>query len=116
MISKIAKDIFKCAKIALYISIGAFIFFGLIYFLFYSHRDIGFLSYIKNNLYYIGCFGLIICCGFFIKKNANRSFKYQDDWNKMFNKLNLGFVVMFISLFICFYGMVIQLSIELKII
>ena len=116
MASKIAKDILKCGKIALFISIGAFIFFGLIYLLFSSYRDISFLSYMKNNLYYIGCIGLIICCGFFIKKNANRSFKYQDDWNRMFHKLNLAFVIFSISLFICFYGMMIQLFLELKII
>ncbi|MDF2673494.1 MAG: hypothetical protein K0R09_1759 [Clostridiales bacterium] len=113
--SKIAKDISKCARIALYISIGAFIIFGVIYLLFYSNRDIGFFYYMKNNLYYVGCIGLVICCGFFIKKNANRSFKYQDDWNRMFHKLNLAFVIFFISLFICLYGMIIQLLLEVKI-
>lgn len=113
---KIARDILKCAKIALFISIGAFILFGLIYIMFYTHRNINFLNFMKNNLYYIGCFGFLICSGFFIQKNANRSLEYQDEWNKMFHKLNLGLVVMFISFFICLYGMIIQLSLELKII
>lgn len=114
--SAILKDIFKCTKIALFISLGIAIFFTLIYYIFYSNNDISLLNFIKNNLYYVGCFGFLISSGFFIQKNATRPLTYQDSWNKMFSKLNLGFVVMFVSLFICFYGMIIQLSLETRII
>lgn len=113
MKSGILKDIFKCTKLAFFISLGIAIFFTLIYFIFYSSNDISLLNFIKNNLYYVGSFGLLISSGFFVQKNATRPLKYQDSWNKMFSKLNLGLVIMFVSLFICFYGMIIQLSLEI---
>jgi hypothetical protein len=112
----ILKDILKCAKVALFIAMGISIFFTFIYYIFYNNNHSSLLNFIKNNLYYIGSFGFLICSGFFIQKNAIRPLKYQDAWNKMFNKLNLGLVVMFISLFICLYGMVIQLTLESTII
>jgi hypothetical protein len=116
MKSGILKDIFKCTKIALFISVGISIFFTSIYYIFYNSGSSSLLYFIKNNLYYIGCFGFLISSGFFIQKNATRPLKYQDSWNRMFNKLNLGMVIMFVSLFICLYGMIIQLSLEATII
>lgn len=112
----ILKDILKCTKIALFISVGISILFTSIYYIFYNNGSSSLLYFIKNNLYYIGCFGLLISSGFFIQKNATRPLKYQDSWNKMFSKLNLGMVVMFVSLFICLCGIVIQLSLEAAII
>lgn len=116
MKSGIFKDILKCTKIALLISIAISIFFTAIYYIFYNSGSSSLLYFIKNNLYYIGCFGFLISSGFFIQKNATRPLKYQDSWNRMFSKLNLGMVVMFVSLFICLYGMIIQLSLETAII
>ncbi|MCR1898445.1 hypothetical protein NSA47_05500 [Irregularibacter muris] len=111
MTFKILKDIFKCAKLALFISSGIAVFFTLIYFIFYQGKDISLFGFIKNALYYIGCFGFLISAGFFIQKNATRPLTYQDAWNKMFSVLNLGLVIMFVSLFICFYGMIVQICI-----
>ena len=116
MKSGIIKDVFKCAKVALFIAIGISIFFTIIYYIFYNNGNLSLFNFIKNNLYYIGCFGFLISAAFFIQRNATRPLKYQDSWNKMFSKLNLGLVIMFISFFICLYGMIIQFSIESKII
>ena len=114
----ILKDILKCAELALFITIGVFIFFTAIYYIFYNNNNSpsSLFNFIKNNLYYIGCFGFLLCSGFFVQKKATRPLIYQDSWNKMFNKLNLGMVVLFISLFICLNGMIIQLLLESKII
>jgi hypothetical protein len=112
----ILKDIFKCGKVAFFITMGISTFFTVVYYIFYNNSHPSLLDFIKNNLYYIGCFGFLICSGFFIQKNAVRPLKYQDSWNKMFSKLNLGLVVMFVSLFICMYGMVIQIALESNII
>lgn len=108
------KDILKCAKFALYITFGIFAFFGIIHYLFYSKNIINLFNTIKNTFYYIGCFGLLISSGFFIQKNAVRPLDNNDAWIKMFHKLNLGLVMMFISLFICLLGMIIQILLETK--
>ena len=109
------KDILKCAKIAFYIAVGTFIFFGIVYYLFNSRNSISLFNVIKNIFYYIGCFGLLISSAFFIQKNAVRPLNNHDAWSKMFRKLNLGLVIMFISLFICLYGMMIQILLEIKV-
>lgn len=114
MKSGFTKDILKCAKISLFIAVGIFLIFGLIYFTFYNNGTTSLSFFLKDSLYYIGCFGFLISIGFFMQKNATRPLKYQDQWNKMFSKLNLGFSIMFISFFICLYGMAIQLIVELK--
>lgn len=110
----IIKDILKCIKLALFIVLGICLLFGGIYLLFYSRSNTMFLNFLKNSLYYIGCFGLLISTGFLIQKNANRDFDYQEVWNKMFCRLNLGFVILFVSLFICLSGMAIQLFVEAR--
>lgn len=109
------KDILRCAKFAFYIAIGIFVFFGIIHYLFYSKNILSLFNTVKNSFYYIGCFGLLISSGFFIQKNAVRPLDNNDAWVKMFHKLNLGFVMLFISLFICSLGMIIQILLEARI-
>lgn len=106
------KDIVKCSKIALFISLGITFLFGIIYYLFFSKSLLILFTFIKNSLYYIGCFGFLISCGFFIKRDANRPLDYEDEWREKFKKLSLSFVILFISFFICLYGMVIQVFLE----
>lgn len=105
-------DIIKCAKLAFLISLIISVFFGIIFFISTTHSTVPMLNFIKNGLYYIGCFGFLISGGFFIQRNANRPLNYNEKWRQLFSRLNLGLVIMFISLFICFYGMLIQVFIE----
>jgi len=108
---RIVKDILKCAKLAIFITLGIAVFFMLIFYIFYGVRGISLLNFIKNALYYIGSFGLLISTGFFVQKNGTRPLANYETWKKMFSNLNLGFVIMFISLFICLYGMFLQICI-----
>lgn len=108
----LAKDIFKCMKVAFLISIIIFVLFSIIYYLFYGNSSVTILYFIKDRLYNIGCLGFLISVGFFMQRNATRPLTYRQKWETMFRKLNLGIVIMVISLFICIYGMVIQSFIE----
>jgi hypothetical protein len=106
------RDLFKCAKIAFYIAVGVAIFATIIFCIFYDKHHMNLFGYIKNCLYYTGCFGFLVSVGFFVQKNATRPLVYQNEWRKIFYRLNLGFVIMFIGLMICMVGMLIQLITE----
>lgn len=113
MKSSLIHDLINCTKIAFYIASGAAVFFTLIYLIFYNNGDANIFVFIKNSLYYIGCFGFLISAAFFIKRDGTRPLHHEEQWKKHFHRFNLGFVVMWISLFICIFGMLIQLILEI---
>ncbi len=114
MKSGLIHDLIKCIKIAFFIALAAAVLFSIIYFIFYNNGNV--FVFIKNSLYYIGCFGLLISAAFFIRRDATRPLKHEDDWKKLFYKFNLGFVIMWISLFVCIFGMLIQLISEVSLV
>lgn len=107
-------DLLRCLKYAVIISL----FVNIISFVFfiskYGHINPYLLNYFSKNSYYIGCFILFISIWFFIKPSTLRPLDYQNEWNRLFHKLSLAFVVMFTGLFICCIGMFMQYIYELR--
>lgn len=112
MIGDIIKDILKCAKVALLVAAIVSVLFGIIYYLFYRGGSIPVLQFLKDRLYNAGCLGFLISAGFFMQRDATRPLDYHKQWKRMFRRFNLGIVIMTVSFFVCFYGMIIQLFIE----
>lgn len=108
----VIKDILKCGIISFITCLVICAFLGIVHVIFISSNMLAVFNFIKSSLYYIGSFGLFISAGFFIQKNGTRPLSYNDKWREHFSKLNLGLVIMFISLFMCFNGMVIQYFLE----
>lgn len=108
------KDIFKCGKVAFIITLTVSVFFGIIFLLSSPYDSMSLLNFIKNGLYYIGLLSLLLSSGFLIKRNSTRSLNYNEKWGQIFRTLNIGRVLMLISLFICLYGVLIQLFIKVK--
>jgi hypothetical protein len=105
-------DVGKCilASIICSIIIGAFA--GIISLLVYGFNGLLIMEGIKKGLYYTGMLGLLLSAGFFMQRDATRPLAYNIEWKKYFEKLNLGFVIMFVSLFTCSIGMLIQNYLE----
>jgi hypothetical protein len=109
----IIKDLVKCAVISIPFSAAFAIISGVISFIVYRGNVEAVLDVIKRTLYYTGMLGLGLSVGFFIQRDATRPLLYNDEWKKRFSVLNLGFVIMLVSLFICIAGMVVQNYIEM---
>jgi hypothetical protein len=105
-------DIVKCFKTALIISTFIFTVTIAIYLIKYHVININTLYILKNYLYYCGCSILFLAVGFFIQKRSYRPLEHQEEWNQLFKKLNLSLVIMFIGLFICSIGMIVQFTYE----
>lgn len=108
----IFKDFVKCGKLSAFPT--AFIaLISVLLGLF--HRNLGpeTAVSIKNGLYYTGSFGLLLSAAFFVQKNGNRPLDFQYEWRQHFKRFSLGFVVLFVSLFTCLWGVLIQLVYEL---
>lgn len=101
-------DILKCLILALIISLVILSISGAIYFLLYKGDLMGILNSVKRANYTIGIVGLFLSSGFFVQRNATRPLVYHEEWRNHFKFFNLGFVIMFISLFVCSFGMVAQ--------
>jgi len=112
MVVGFLKDVFKCAKVALVALAIVWIIFGMVYYLFYCGSSVPVLMFIKDRLYNVGCFGFLVSVGFFMQRDATRPLDNRKQWENMFKKFNLGIVIMTVSVFICFYGMIIQLFLE----
>lgn len=105
-------DIGKCILISIFCALIIGVLAGLISLIAYGFDSFMIGDGIKRGLYYIGMFGLFISAGFFMQRDGTRPLAYNYEWKKYFKKFNLGFVIMFVSLFVCSIGMVLQNYLE----
>lgn len=101
-------DIIKCYILSALISLVILIISWAIGLLFYRGDLLVLLNSVKKASYVIGIIGLFLSSGFFIQRNATRPLVYHEEWREWFKFLNLGFVIMFVSLFVCSFGMIAQ--------
>lgn len=106
------KDILRCLYVGFCISAGILLLSGLILLIIYGLDIFKILSVATSVLYFAGSLGLFLSAGFFMKRDGTRPLVYKDQWKKYFKKLNIGFVVMFISLSIIVAGVIMQYIIE----
>lgn len=106
------KDILRCAYIGICISAGVLLLVGLILPIIIGFDIFRIFDGAKNVLYFAGSLGLFLSAGFFMKRDGTRPLVYKDKWKKYFKKLNIGFVIMFVSLSIIIMGIIIQYNLE----
>lgn len=106
------KDILRCLYVGICISIGILLLSGVILFIIYGFNIFKILSGATSVIYFAGSLGLFLSAGFFMKRDGTRPLVYKDQWKKYFKKLNIGFVVMLVSLSIIVIGVIMQYIIE----
>lgn len=106
------RDLIKCLKYALLATIIlsslTFIFFVIIN----KSINLWLLSDIIRHLYYLGCLILFLSVCFFFQNNTLRPLPHKKEWKEKFRVLPLHFVIMFMGLFICSMGMLLQFVFE----
>lgn len=87
-------DILRCIYIGILIALGLGVFITLIALIF--RLDI--LQVIYTSWICTGSFGMLIGGISFLKPNTQRPLKYSTEWEKYFKKLNIGYVILLVSL------------------
>lgn len=108
------QDILRCMVVGFAISLGLSIISGLILLIIFGTNAALVFGWIKSINYFVGAMGLLLSGGFFMKRDGTRPLIYKDEWKKYFKQMNIGFVVMFISLFIVLVGVLIHYNLDIR--
>lgn len=105
---KYLKDILYCVKFSIYIFIVAFFIGGLIGLIVGGFNLVIIMDWGSRISQYVSFLGLFISAVSFMREDSMRPLNYEEQWETYFTKLNLTFVIFFISLFILIFSICIQ--------
>ncbi len=98
------KDIIKSLMIGIMVALIIMVLTALITFI-VNHNNIkGVLETVKNTLFIIGAFGLLICSGFILKRDSRRPLAYEDQWKEKFRAIKFQNVLMVITVTLLCFG------------
>ena len=102
------KDILYCIKFSIYIFIVTFLIGVVIGIIVGGFNLIVIMDWGSRISQYVSFLGLFISALSFMSENLMRPLNYEEQWKTYFSKLNLTFVIFFISLFILIFSICIQ--------
>lgn len=103
------EDILYCIKLSFYFFIAPFVIGLIVGVVQYPHNYKEIVIWGCRLVQMIGAFGLGLAAISFCKRELMRPLSYEDKWKLYFEKLNLAFVILFISLFMSIFSYIIEI-------
>lgn len=98
------KDIIKSLMIGIMVAFIIMVLAALISVIEKNNNIKEVLEIVKNTLFIIGAFGLLMCSGFILKREARRPLSYEDQWKEKFRVIKFQNVLMVITITILCFG------------
>ena len=101
-------DILYCLKVSLYFFAAPFIIGAVIGLILHGKDIAGIIVFGCRIVQYIAVLGLALAGISFLKQDLMRPLNHQKQWETYFNRLNLAFVILFVSVFIASFSYLIE--------
>jgi len=102
------KDIIKSLMVGIIVSLVLIIISGLCSILVNGNNIKNTLDIMKNTLFIIGAFGLLLFSGFILKRDSRRPLIYEKQWKEKFKIIQFQNVLMFIAIMILCFGIILD--------